>query len=122
MAKISISQAAQLLGVSKDTIRRKIKAKEVEAEKIDGPYGKQWAIEEDSLAKSTEIVDVVPIQKNLTTGEVEKLFRKVLEEQTEEIKKLRGEISELRKEISESKQLSTSDPKEEKEGKWWKFW
>ena len=39
---LTITEAAKALDVSKDTIRRRIKAGEIKAEKRPSPYGEQY--------------------------------------------------------------------------------
>jgi len=58
---ISIRQAAELLGVSRDTVRRRIIAGEIKGEKVNG----QWRIprrEVDALLKQVRKQDAQPAQ------------------------------------------------------------
>ncbi len=63
---LTIEQASELLGVSKDTIRRRIKKGELNAVKRVGVYGEQFFIDEAELDIATEIKDVIPIVRNLS--------------------------------------------------------
>ena len=63
---LTIEQASELLGVSKDTIRRRIRKGELNAIKRVGPYGDQFFIDESELDIATEIKEVIPIVRNLS--------------------------------------------------------
>lgn len=45
MARLTITQAAERLGVSTDTIRRRIKRGQLQAEKEARPQGSRWMVE-----------------------------------------------------------------------------
>lgn len=63
---LTIEQASELLGVSKDTVRRKIKKGELSAVKRIGVYGEQFFIDESEINVATEIRDVIPVVRNLS--------------------------------------------------------
>ena len=116
---LTIKQAAEALNVSPDTIRRRIKAGEIKAEKVHGAYGMQWAINEQDLTAAAEVVEVVPVNQSLTAGELEAMLRRLMDEQTEEIKELRNEVQQLREELQQQKQLGNEG---NQTTRWWKFW
>lgn len=84
MADMTIKEAALSLGVSVDTIRRRIKANQIEAFKIDGAYGKQWVINSDSLAEYQQVVDVVPVRYDMNPDKLMQSIRQTVHEATQE--------------------------------------
>ncbi len=83
---LTIAQAAEMLGKSKDTIRRKIKSKQIKASKVAGPYGKEWRIRRADLLEDTaqEVIDVIPVWENLKPGQllvsIEEMVNKAVKE------------------------------------------
>lgn len=65
----TIDEAARILNVSTDTIRRRIKEGKLRAEKrtFDNHHGhkERWCIPPDALG-TREIVDVVPVKRDIT--------------------------------------------------------
>ena len=76
---LTIEQASELLGVSKDTIRRRIRKGELNAIKRVGPYGDQFFIDESELDIATEIKEVIPIVRNLSLQDFSRTMENVLE-------------------------------------------
>jgi len=121
---LSVKEAAEALGKSVDTIRRRIRAGQIPAEKFPGVYGEEWRIKESDLAgdDAQEIREVVPVKKELTPeelaealqGAMQSTMQKAMQEQADEIRQLREEIQELRKALK----LLPGD----KSRPWWKFW
>jgi len=109
----SIKEAAKALGVSPDTIRRRIKKGELTAEKLNGPYGMAYYVTENELAQVREIREVVPFNRPFTE---EKLKRVVREAVSEEIGELKEEVAELRRQLEEARMI------EGERRPWWKFW
>lgn len=127
---MTIKQAAESLGVSVDTIRRRIKDNKIRAWKVEGQYGKQWVIDPNSLAEFQQVIDVVPVRTELDPGELLDSIRstvleatqeaarlgtlQAMEGQNEEIEALRSEIKALREAIEqqqEDKQVITLSQK-----------
>jgi excisionase family DNA binding protein len=109
---LSIEEAAKALNVSKDTIRRRIKKGEIEAQKLPGPYGNMYYIKEEDLATAAEIVDLVTVSRQLRPQEIKEIMQAVIEPLQQEIKELRQEVESLKGEI---KQLPAA-----KQKPWWK--
>jgi len=107
----TIAQAAQALGVSKDTIRRRIRKGEIPAEKKPGPYGDMYYIKEQGLAQAAEIIEVVAASRPVEVQEIKQLFDA-----------LQNEIGQLREELEQLRgQLQLQKPEEARRS-WWKFW
>lgn len=125
MADLNIDQAAQLLGVSKDTVRRRIKSGEYQAEKVTGTYGIEWRLPEEQFQQAAVIKEavpmdgevVVPMGRQVTVAELEqamqqlmqnaanKAMRQAMQEQTNKIKEELQETKvELREELREAKE------------------
>lgn len=113
----TLKEAAELLGVSSKTIRRRIQLGEIEAELLDGPYGEQYFLPKVQFKKAAQIIDVVQIRKEHELRDValalstlmeerdEKLikqFKDFQEKQIENMDNLRDQIKEdLQKEFEE---------------------
>jgi excisionase family DNA binding protein len=77
----TIRETAELLGVSEATVRRRIKAGELSAEKRPGPFGDQWFIAEKALeeAAATLTAAVVYEDKPITQAAVREAVLEALE-------------------------------------------
>ena len=120
MANITIKEAAESLGVSVDTVRRRIKDNKIRAWKIEGQYGKQWVIDPDSLAEFQQVIDVVPVKTELDLGVLMDSIRstvleatkeaarlgtlEAMQEHNEELEELRNEVKALRKLIEQQQE------------------
>lgn len=80
MAEMTIKEAAEALGVSVDTVRRRIRDNKVKAWKIEGTYGPQWVIDSDSLAEYQQVVDVVPVKYNMNPDTLVNSIRQTVQE------------------------------------------
>ena len=130
MAELTIEQTAQLLGVSKDTVRRRIRSGEYQAAKRIGVYGEEWRLPESQFIKKDELpageiiqaepMDgqmVVPAGRQVTVAELEqamqrlmqnaanKAMQQAMQEQTNKIKEELNETkAELQEELREAKE------------------
>lgn len=75
---LNIGQVAEILEVSKDTVRRRIKSGEIEAEKRLGKNGEQWMIDGDKLQKAMQEIEVVPVSRAVSVAELEQAMRKAI--------------------------------------------
>lgn len=125
---LSIEQAAQLLGVSKDTVRRRIKSGEYQAEKKMGPYGEEWRLAEGQFNQAVESKEIVPMARQVTVAELEQAMQRLMQnaankavmqamhEQTTQIKvelyktkeELKEELREAKEELIETKETVNS--------------
>jgi excisionase family DNA binding protein len=110
---MSIEQVAQLLNVSKDTVRRRIKKGELVAEKHIGAYGEQWFLPENQFDTARMIQDVVPVTRSVSVSELQAVMQKALAETVtqavqQETATIREETGKLMEEIKSLKeQLAT---------------
>ena len=54
MAEVGIPEAAALLGVSEDTVRRRLKRGELQGEKVSRPQGFTWVVDLDDAEEAVE--------------------------------------------------------------------
>ena len=89
MEELSIADAAKRLGMSIDTVRRRISKGELKARKVTGSHGEMYLVEipDDAPAAS----DAPPVDNS---GEIEAL-RKTISILEAELESRRREISEL---------------------------
>ncbi len=71
---LTITEAARVLQVSKDTIRRRIKRGDLPAQKRQGPYGIAYYIEHKDLYEAAEVIDVVPVARDMTRQDVQQII------------------------------------------------
>lgn len=70
---MTLDEAAQSFGVTKTTIRRRIKKGELHATKKRGPYGEQYFIPRNEISTVQEVTDVLPVTRHInlmTLGDV----------------------------------------------------
>lgn len=111
MGELTIKEAAEALGCSVATIRRRIKTGDIKAELREGPYGETYYILENDLVKAAEIQEVIPVKRELDVEQVQRLFIESmqiatqpltdkLEQQAEVIKEQSKRIESLEKFIN----------------------
>ena len=54
MATVTIQEAAQRLGVSQDTVRRRIRKEELQARQTPTPQGFRWVVELEDLEEDAQ--------------------------------------------------------------------
>lgn len=127
--RYSISDAAEKLGVSTATVRRRCRRGELAFEMIDTPYGKQYMVMLDDEPGAV-IVDIVPVASTITLEQFVSVLQGVLTEHDRDIvqpifDKLTEQgdiIAKMGDEISELKGLLTvkQELEEEKQLSWWR--
>ena len=75
---LTIEQVAEILDCSKDTVRRRIKSGEIDAEKRIGNFGLQWMIDSDKFNKVMQVVDVVPVTRSISIAELEGAMQRTI--------------------------------------------
>lgn len=60
---VSVTEAAQRLGVHEKTLRRWIRAGRVPADLVDGPYGRQYQVPVSALSSAQHVLDVVKVER-----------------------------------------------------------
>ena len=114
---MTISQAAEKLGVSTRTIRRHIKAGKIKAELVSGPFGDEYRIHDLPMEPPAgkEPVDSTPGQTSTRDNDNMLIYIKELQEKNLALAAQFGAASERIKSLeSQIKLLST--PKEP----WWR--
>lgn len=125
METLSVKQAAARLGVSTRTIRRRIKAGELEASLTDGPYGQEYRIPLESIQTAQTVTDVIAFnrQADVNTlalaiaqaiGETQKATQAEIEALRQQVKALTEAIDKQAEELKASRQLL------EERKPWWR--
>jgi excisionase family DNA binding protein len=91
MEEITIAQAAERLGVSMDTIRRRISKGEIKARKVPSAHGEMYLVE---LPEDAAPEPAAPREKTDNKGEVEALHQTISILETE-LEARRREVQEL---------------------------
>ena len=134
----TIKEASEALGVSTDTIRRRIKEGKIKAHKVEGRNGPQWAIPEDELTGSDgqQVIEVIPVKREISPEDLKQYIGQAIAEGIEghtEAYKARTEVLiqevlELRKAVKTlTEALEAPEKAQEEETtarreRWWKFW
>ncbi len=92
----TISEAADLLGLSTKTIRRRIKQGEIPATLEAGPYGDQYIIPAAAIDTAQEIIDVVQVHRPTDATTLALIITQALDERD---KGLQDEIAQLRQQV-----------------------
>ena len=71
---ITIPEAAEILGCSNATVRRRVKDGSLKAETMIGPNGSQYFIDLDDLHTAVETVNVIPFKHEVGMKELEQLI------------------------------------------------
>jgi len=134
MALVSVIEAAQCLGVSTHTIKRRLKKGELKGEKQATPQGFVWLIEvaDDPGAFESAIADgsgAIPTATPEWTNhyeEVIELLKTDLEERDQQITFLKEELEARRREVQELhvllQQAQAALPAPRGNHPWWRFW
>lgn len=101
---LTIEQCAELLKVSKDTIRRRIKTGEIDAEKKIGDYGLQWMIDKAAINRAMQNIEVVPITRSVSVAELEQAMQRTIASAVSnavkaEIEPLKAEVQALNEKL-----------------------
>ena len=110
---MTIGQVAKLLEVSKDTVRRRIKAGELIAEKQEGPYGEQYMLPEEQFDQARIIHEVVPVTRSVTVSELQALMGQSLTAAVsktiqEETQGLRSQIDSLKEQLEAQQEANAA--------------
>jgi len=130
LSESTIKEAAQRLGVTETTIRRRIHDGHLHAHQQERPQGFTWIVELD------EDPDLPPhtVENNPTphhhpdpaSREVEEALRDTIKRQDEAIEQLRTQLEARTREIQELhvlvQQAQTALPAPKENRRWWRFW
>ncbi len=120
---ISIDEAARLLGVSQDTVRRRIRNGELEAHQVARPQGYTWRVDFPDEPANEETAQVA----GAVSGELLEALRDTISRQDETITHLRNQMEAKDKQLGEvhvlfqQAQAALPAPKENGHS-WWQFW
>jgi excisionase family DNA binding protein len=78
-AEYTIKEAAEKLGVSEATVRRRIKKGEMRVEMQDSPYGQQYMIPETEVNTTQVINNVVRVDRPIPLEKLVASFQQALE-------------------------------------------
>lgn len=95
----TIKEAAQRLGISESTVRRRVKSGELSAEKKEGPYGDQWFIPKEEINTAQTVTDVVEVDQPMSKEEVKNLISEAISETVDQA--LKEKFSSLEDSIKE---------------------
>lgn len=110
MDKLTVKQAALALGVSAQTVRRRIAKGELPAKKELTDFGLTWLIPASVINASTDTVEVVSLTRSMSPAEISQIIENAVAAQVEP---LRAEIALLRSELaSQTKALEASTGRE----------
>jgi hypothetical protein len=114
----TINEAAELIGESAVTVRRKIKKGEYKAELLDGDRGPTYFIKQDEInrileGKRTVIIEVPVVQEPSETAQIDFFLNRLTEHITEAQKPLLEEIRALKAHIEKTEeQMAAAAEKE----------
>lgn len=112
----SIAEAAELLGVSKRTIRRRIHRGELPAKLEEGPYGPEYRIPSEAINTAQQIIDVVKVERSTDPMTLALVISQVLDARDrglqEEIVQLRHQVEAL------TRALESYQQREEERDRW----
>lgn len=124
----SIAEAAELLGLSRKTVRRRIHRGELPAAMEEGPYGPEYRIPAEAINTAQQIIDVVKVERTdprtLALAIVQALDERDQGLQ-EEIAQLRRQVEELTEALEDRDQQLVEqlrgvlDEKQKSKSSWW---
>jgi len=89
--KLTIPEAAEILGCSNATVRRRVKDGSLKAERMVGPNGSQYFIDPEDLNVAMETTNVVPFKHEVGMKELDQLITQSVSMSLAEIGSLVGE-------------------------------
>lgn len=110
MDKLTIKQAAEVLGVSEKNIRRMIKDGRLRATLEPSAYGQQYYIPREEIDKALQIVEVVKVKKEYSVQELaiaissylserDKKFIEAIETLSQKVEQMEKESQQLKEEL-----------------------
>jgi hypothetical protein len=119
---VSIKEAAQLLGVTEVTIRRRIRHGDLHAYQQEIPQGFAWMVEvPDDVRPSVGHADDIP-------GEIQEALHEIIRRQDERIAQLQEQLQAKDRQIGElhvllqRAQAALPAPKEDRQSWWHRLW
>jgi len=113
MASVGIAEAARMLGLSQDTVRKRVRSGELPGKKVDAPGGFRWMVE-------LEDRESAGIDEPRLTGASSDVLVDLL---TAQVQDLRDQLEARTREISELHQLMGARSLQPGSRQpWWVFW
>ena len=123
MAELTIREAAQRLGVTEVTIRRRIRNGDINAHQLTRPQGFIWIVE---LPDEDRPFEPPGHDGNDRTSEIEGVLQDMLRRQDETIGDLRRQLESREREVQELhvlvQQAQAALPAVRMGHPWWRFW
>ena len=97
---LTIDETAQLLDVSKDTVRRRIRKGELIAQKHMGIYGQQWLLPASQFERKSVVIqetEVVPLTRHLSVPDLQAAIRAAISDTVSTA--VREELEELKQQL-----------------------
>lgn len=121
LARVGLEEAGRILGVSSETVRRRLKKGELNGEKVKTDHGYQWFVELEELVPvevPSTVVDVVELNRALSPDELVAIVQAAQAPLALQIEQQAAVINELAAKVDElSAAVKESEP--EKVG-WWR--
>ena len=122
MATVTIQEAAQHLGVSQDTVRRRIRKEELQARQTPTPQGFRWMVE---LEEDAQAAPTLPHRPDIGGAQVEdgQDLRELVDALRSQLQSQGEELVARRREVQELHVLLQQKALPEAVGRpWWRFW
>jgi DNA-directed RNA polymerase specialized sigma24 family protein len=123
MAAVTIQEAARHLGVSQDTIRRRIRKEELQARQMPTPQGFRWVMELEGLEEDAPAAPTPPHRPGIGQVEDGQDLRELVDVLRSQLQSLEEELVARRREVQELHVLLQQKALPEAVGRpWWQFW
>ena len=124
MATVTIQEAAQHLGVSQDTVRRRIRKEELQARQTPTPQGFRWVVELEDLEEDAQAAHTPPHMPGIGGAQVKDDTNDANDANDGALVEiLREQLQEKDRQISELHRLLAQTALNAAPGRpWWQFW
>ena len=127
MATVTIQEAAQHLGVSQDTVRRRIRKEELQARQTPTPQGFRWMVELEGLEEDAQAAHTPPHMPGIGGAQVKDDTNDANDANDANdgalVEILREQLQEKDRQISELHRLLAQTALNAAPGRpWWRFW
>jgi len=109
MLKVGIAEASRMLGLSQDTVRKRLRSGELAGEKVKAAGGFRWVVD-------LEEEDVAPAEVDQDHGDLVELLKVQVQDLRDQLDTRTREISELHQ-LMAARSLNASHARP-----WWRFW
>jgi len=108
MEQVGIVEAARRLGISQDTVRRRLKIEELKGTKVTSPGGFRWVVDLDGQGSSSQTDD-------------QQVDHELVDLLKAQVQDLRDQLETRAREVSELHQLLAVRALNPSKS-WWRFW